>query len=347
MSELSEAPPFGANAPTDGAASSVWTGTTNFDKTLNTLISLRLEEQLRNPLPWMQPGLFLPARYVKGTNGTMRFLAIGDLPVDVSDSSDIWVDIEGEPNGTEDLDFGYEEFTAKQAMFTVRITDVAALMSPFNLWAVAAEKVARRKMEIFNAVAAGTALASTNVIYAGDNANRAALDNSDVLTGADVREAVAILENSNVPRFPDGFYHGFMNPLVKFDFESDAQPGQWIDAHRYADPQALLSGVIGRFAGVQWYSAPTGTVIPTGGSGSDDVYSTLISGPNAFAIGDWGGGDTYFTPPGGHDDPGHQSALLTWIGYLGAATFGAMTNATGPVSDPRYIRIESGASLGA
>lgn len=77
----------------------------------------------------------------------------------------------------------------------------------------------------------------------------------------------------------------------------------------------------------------------------NDVYSTTIAGPRFFAIGDWANNETFVTPPGGHDDPGHQSALMTWKGWIGAMLIGEGANRVGQVSGPRYIRIESTSGL--
>ena len=46
----------------------------------------------------------------------------------------------------------------------------------------------------------------------------------------------------------------------------------------------------------------------------------------------------------GHDDPGHQSALITWKGWVDCVIIGEGDNAD-DASDPRYIRIESASSI--
>ena len=342
MTNRSAAPPFGTGVPTDGATSTIWTGSTHFQEMLNTLVDLRLEEQLRNPMPFLLPGNYRPATLtsVKGTIGTMRYLAIGDLAVDVSDSSDIWVKIEGEPNDTEDLDFGYEEFSVKQAMKTIRLTDVADDYSPVALLPIVAERIAQWKMQTANAVLAKAMFAGTNVYRVGGG-SIGSIGPGDVLTGFAIRDAVAELEAANVPTFPDGNYRALIHPFVKLDLSGDEDAGGWIDSRRYASPDNFLNGELGAYAGVRFIKSSVGAKVADAGASSNDVYRTPIFGPGALAFGDIGGGNTYFTPPGGHDDPGHQSALETWIGYLGAVVLGEGTNATGPTTSPRYILVES------
>lgn len=325
-------------------AASVQTSTPNFDQTLQTLIRLRLEEQLRNPLPYLLSGGVIPATLVKGSNGTMRFLAVGDLPVDVSDGSDIWVQTEGEPNDTEDMDFGYEEFSTRQAMFTVRITDVAALESPLDLVAIAAEKAARRAMELANAKIAKTVVEGTNIYLVGGGSTAADIGPTDKLTGFAVRDAVSELEATNVPTFGDQSYRGLLHPYVKLDLSGDEDAGGWIDVAKYATPQSLLNNEIGKYGGVRFIKSIVGAKVADAGASSNDVYVTPILGPDHAAFGDFGNSRQYFTPPGGHDDPAHQSALVSWIGWMGAFLLGEGDNASGPVSDPRYILIKSAVS---
>ncbi len=346
MTARGDAPPQGATSPTDGATSTVWSQTARFNELLQTLIRLQLEEQLRNPLPFLLPGNYVPASMVKGSNGTMRFLAVGDLAVDVSDTSDLWVKIEGEPNDAEDLDFGYEEFSVKQGMFTVRITDVAALESPIDLMSVAAAKVARRALEIGNAIIAKAVIAGTHTLYVGTDGSptNAEVLPTDVLTGAAVRDAVAELEVGNVPTFADTSYRGFLHPYVKVDLSSDTAAGGWTDVNKYTNADTILNNEIGKYAGVRFIKSIVGGKVANAGASSNDVFITPILGPGAVALGDFGAAQTYFTPPGGHSDPGHQSSLVTWIGYLGAFLIGEGDNASGPVSGPRYINIFSGSS---
>lgn len=319
-----------------------------FDKMLQTLISLRLEEQLRDPLPFMANEQYVPAVLVRGTgkNGTVRFLAVGDLPVDVSDQSDLWVKTEGEPNDSEDLDFGYEEFSVRQGMRTVRITDVAEDKSPLDLVPVAAEKLARVLMEIGNAISAKTIIGGANKLYVGGDSTptNAEVTNADILNGAAIRNAVAEAEVGNIPTFSDGSYRGFLHPYVKLDLSSDEDAGGWLDVARYATPESFLSNEIGKFANVRFIRSIAGHKLADAGASSQDLYVTPIIGPRAIAVGDFGSIQTFFTPPGGHDDPGHQSALVTVKGYWGAMLVGEGDNASGPVSGPRYINIVSSVS---
>jgi N4-gp56 family major capsid protein len=345
MTAFSDAPPFGATNPTAGAGSTVWTKTANFDKFVQTIIQLKLEEQLRDPLPFLTEGNWVkPDRLIaRGKNGTARFLAIGDLAVDVSDSSSIWTLIEGEPNDTEDLDLGYEEFSVKQAQKLIRLTDVVMDTSPVELVSKAAGLLALWKMQVANAFAAKILLTGDNIYLVGGGTTAVDVSPSDTLTGAAVVDAVAEARAANIPTFPNGNYRAFIHPFVAADLMNDTRDGGWIDAQRYATPSNFIKGELGTYMGVQFIDSRTGRLADAGAS-SNDVYVTPLLGPGALALEIGANGESHFTPPGGHDDPNYQSAILSWIGYLGGMVVGEGDNASGPVSGPRYLNIYSGTS---
>jgi N4-gp56 family major capsid protein len=308
------------------------------------LIRKKLEELLRAPLPHLTPDNFEHAQHVSGSNGTMRFLNFPDLDVDDAEVAASLVQTEGEPNETDDLPIGYEEFTTRQRMKTLRFTDVAMLQNDNGLFAIGAERLARYVMELADKIAANMIVTGTNVIYAADATQDDEVAAGEVLTAALIKQGVALLEGGNVPRFGGDTYRGILHPYVKFDVELDDEVGGWIDAYRYAGSDRLFSGELGKYAGVRFMSSSKAAVLATAGAASIDIYSTTIFGPRFFALGDFGNNETYVTPPGGHDDPGHQSALITWKGWVDCVIIGEGTSATN-VSDPRYIRIDTASSL--
>jgi N4-gp56 family major capsid protein len=76
----------------------------------------------------------------------------------------------------------------------------------------------------------------------------------------------------------------------------------------------------------------------------NDVLNCVIFGPEAYAFGDWGSIQTYFTQPGGTTDPLHQLTQVGWKGMFGAVIMGEGANATG-VTPARYRRIEHTSQL--
>ena len=328
------------------------TSTTNFSKFVETLLRKQLEELLRSPLPHMSPGSFVEAKHVKGSNGTVRFLNIPDLSVvtgAVSAGTPPWLTEGTAPTG-EALTFGYEEFTVAQAGRVVDITDVAEMENIMDLVDIAVERLARNILATADQRISDVILAGTNVIFSDATATQ--VNNStddlvaaDVLQARDVRRAVAYLKASNVPTFPDGSYRGIIHPFVAHDLKTETGDGAWLDVARYATPESLLNGEIGKFAGVRFIEASSAAWTADAGAADVDMYSTVIHGPRAWAVGDYNGAHAYVTPPGGQSDPLHQRTRAGWKSFLGAMLIGEGTNASN-VSEPRYIRIESASSLG-
>jgi N4-gp56 family major capsid protein len=408
-------------------------GTSNFDKMIQEMISKKLEDVLRSPLPHLLPGNYLPATFVKGSNSTMRFNHIPDLTATtnsntVTKGTTPWL-YEGTAPTDEALTFGYEEFTAYQAGRTIAMSDLAIAENPHDLVAIAIEKLARNAVETMDLYVATMLSAGANVMYANGKA-RDTLSNADILDGANLRKAVGWLKEQNIPTFPDGRYRAIVSPTTAYGLMNDTATGGWLDAQRYAGSERIFSGEIGQYAGVRfiestnavhvdaaygtvgdgattitdatgeadtelfttsadhgleaneklYFSALTGgtglstntiyfvKTVPTsktftlsatrGGStqafSTDvsactihpvcDVHNTVVFGPGAYAFGDWGTVQAYFTPAGGLTDPLRQVVKVGWKARFGAMIVGEGANAT-TVPEGRYIRIESGSNL--
>lgn len=319
------------------------TSTTNFDQTVQVLIRKQLEEELLPTLPHLRPSAgFIKAQFVKGTNSTMRFLRVPySTPTTnggvVSAGTAPWL-TEGVAPTAKALAFGYEEFTAYQAGQRWELTDVALMESPIDLMAKASEVCSRDAAETADEYVGRILAAGTNVLYAGSgNAARTDVGASDVISGSLVRRAAQSLKADSVPMFGDQSFHGVIHPAVVFDFEEDSDVGGWLSVGNYTSPDGILSGELGKYAGVRFFESPRARVFAAGGAGGVDVYSTFISGPDSFAFGDWGQVSSHYVAPGGHGDELAQVASIGWKGFLGAM----LVDEAGA----RYIRIESASGL--
>lgn len=317
------------------------TATTNFDKTVQTLIRKTLEEELLPALPHLRGG-FVNATFVKGTNSTMRFLRVPfATPTTnngtVSAGTAPWL-TEGVSPAALELSIGYEEFTAYQAGQRWTLSDVALMESPLDLMAKASEVCARDAAETADEYVGRILAAGTNVLYAGvGNTARTDVGATDVLDGTTVRRGVQNLKADSVPMFGDGGYHGIIHPAVVFDFEEDDDIGGWLSVGNYTSPDGILSGELGKYAGVRFFESARARLFAAGGAGGVDVYSTIIMGPDAYAFGDWGKTTFHYVAPGGHGDELSQIASIGWKGFIGAM----LVDEAGA----RYIRIESASGL--
>jgi N4-gp56 family major capsid protein len=320
------------------------TSTSNFSKFVQELIRKELEDELRPTLPHLEGGQ-INAKFVKGSNNTMRFLRIPDMSVTTNSGTETpgtapWL-TEGTAPTAEALSFGYEEFSAYQAGRRVEITDLALDGNPLDLASVAAEKVALNAKQTIDEYVGRKLAAGTNVLYAGTgNVARLDLSGTDVVNGRLLRRAKQSMVGDNIPKFGDGSYHSIVHPDVVFDIEDDTDIGGWIDADRYSGSTKLLSGELGKYAGIRFMESSNARVFAAGAGDASDVYSTAILGPEAYAVGDWGTVTSHVVLPGGHGDELAQKMSIGWKGRFGAFVVGEGTNASS-ASSPRYLRIES------
>lgn len=324
----------------------ITTATTDFDKALTILVQRTLEEEFRPTLPHVRE--CVPAQFVEGTNGTMRYLRVVDMDVVTGTPTPgvaPWLS-EGVTPYSEDLDLGYEEFSCTQAGRLLKLTDKAQKRwAHGDLTQIASEKVTRNAAATADKRVADVILAGTNVMYAGTNNTQTnGVAAGDVVTGALLRKAAATLKVDDIPTFGDQHYHAIISPAVVFDIEGDNATGGWMDANKYAGTMALMTGEIGRYAGIRFSESNSAGVKAGAGTGSIDVYSTTIFGPGAFVFGDWGTIEVFYTAPGGKGDELHQRSAVGWKGEYGAMIVGEGANATNPVT-PRYLRIESASGL--
>jgi N4-gp56 family major capsid protein len=173
-------------------------------------------------------------------------------------------------------------------------------------------------------------LTGTNVMYCPKGTSpvtdRADLDATAKLTVDMVKKVVAWLKKNNAPKI-DGSYVAIIHPYVAYDLMSDPA---WIDAHKYAQPENIYEGEIGKIGGVRFVE--TSEAKSFGGG----KYATLFMGANAYGVTeiDGGGLRTIIKQlgSGGTSDPLDQRATVGWK---------AMT--TAEILVPQYlVRVESG-----
>lgn len=154
------------------------------------------------------------------------------------------------------------------------------------------------------------------------------MNTTSQLTVKMIQKAVATLKKNNVPTF-NGDYVAIIHPYVAYDLQRDPE---WIDAHKYAQPENLFTGEIGKVAGVRFVESTEAKVWKdsdcpqkSAASGSDPatyygVFSTLVLGKNAYGVTEVTGGglQTIVKPLGAGEDPLNQRSTVGWKGILTA-----------------------------
>jgi N4-gp56 family major capsid protein len=190
-------------------------------------------------------------------------------------------------------------------------SDVLELTSIDNTIVEATKILGRQAGLTLDTITRNVLNGGTNVVYCpkGDGSEvggRAGLDATCKLNVATIKKAVAFMKKNNAPKI-NGSYVAIIHPYAAHDLMSDPE---WIDAHKYAQPENLYEGEIGKIAGVRFVETSEAKVFAGG------VYSTLLIGENAYGVTDITGGglQTIIKQKGsaGTADPLDQRSSIGW-----------------------------------
>jgi N4-gp56 family major capsid protein len=181
----------------------------------------------------------------------------------------------------------------------------------------------------------------TNVLYATKNGapvtSRAAIDDTTLVDTKLFKKAAMILKRQNAPTI-DGSYVAIIHPDVAYDIMNDEG---WIDVHKYMDATKIFDGELGKIGNVRFVESTEAKIFMGEGSGSANVYATMVVGKGAYATTDiTGGGLKHIVKPlgsAGSADPLDQRATVGWKAIKTAER----------LVEQYMVRIESGAAEGA
>lgn len=184
------------------------------------------------------------------------------------------------------------------------VTDKLELRAYDDVILGATEEMAASAAETQEALIRDALLVGTNVLYC-DNIDKdgtfkttptscATMGASDtdgysLLTPAMVNKAVTIMKKNRVPRI-NGYYYAVIHPSVAYNLRNDKD---WIEAHKYAAPEALFNGEIGEIHGVRFIENVFAPVLTDSGyknKSNGATYATYFFGNEAFGIIDPEGG---------------------------------------------------------
>lgn len=288
-------------------------------------VQRRVLENLRASLVFADPMFADQGQFDAGHN-TLTFITVPDIAINTATLT------EGAPPTARALTISTVSITPAQYGDLVAVTDLARSFSPFDISNVAAERVTRQARESIDKISRDVIAAGGTAFYADGVANRAALAAGNKLDAVDLRKLRATMYLNKIPPFSDGYYRLMVSPQQGYDLRSDTTTGGWIDVNKYATPETLLRGELGRMEGfriMEVVNAPT--------------FASTVTVHAAIAVGDirgWGAGDlqtlrVYHVAPGGdHKDPLAQEELVGWKVAFGTAV----------LNSTYYYRLESAAT---
>ena len=204
----------------------------------------------------------------------------------------------------------------------VCLSDVLDLTAIDNNVLEATKAVGHQAGLTLDTVTRNVLQAGTNVFYCPKKgtdgtttavSSRAALDGTCTLTVDVVKKVVAILKAANAPKI-NGDYVCILHPYVAYDIMSDPH---WEEMQKYAKPENLYEGEIGRIAGVRFVETSEAAVYKGAGCPSGlAVFGCLFLSDGAYGVTEVTGGglQTIIKQLGsaGTADPLDQRSTVGW-----------------------------------
>lgn len=151
-----------------------------------------------------------------------------------------------------------------------------------NVDADAANIVGYNMADSMDKIVSDVANAGSNVTHVGQS-SRGAITASDVYTAAEGRKAVAQLRGRSAPGWENGNYMAIIHPDVSYDLRGDTAVTDVIAYQIRQDGAPVRAGSIGTFNGIEYVENSRAGLVADGGSGTVDVYQTLICGRQGLA----------------------------------------------------------------
>lgn len=220
------------------------------------------------------------------------------------------------------------------------ISDLAARDNPFPLIEESAYELGRKFGLLVDAIVQTQLILGTQTIIrtaADVTTTRGSLVAADVFKAKRLAEARAKLSTNFVPEIGQG-YVAFIHPNVIFDLHTESGTGTFVDVNKYARPEEILKGEIGKLYGVRVVEAKNITVLTGAGAGGINVYPSYIVGRWAYGVVVSQDMETFYKDfgSGGTTDPLNQRATVGMKARFGATI----------LKDQSIVRVESSSSIG-
>lgn len=217
------------------------------------------------------------------------------------------------PNGSK-LSVTSVTATVDQYGDYVTISDVLKLTAIDNNIVQALKILGSQAGRKLDSITRDVMAGGTNVIYAGGGTSRKTLTSADTLKPILFMQAAAQLQAMNAPMI-EGGYVAIIHPYAAFDLMTS---DEWIDVHKYADPEAIFKGEIGKIGNVRFVQSTEAKIWKSAEDNCPDastaVFGTIVLGENAYATTEIEGGglETIIKQLGAGDDPLNQRATVGW-----------------------------------
>lgn len=188
--------------------------------------------------------------------------------------------VEGVTPTGNDLNVSSVQETVMQYGDWIQMSDLLEMSAVDNNVLQATRLLGAQAGRTLDSITRDVLAGGTNVIYAPSRANgetvpvtsRSAIDETCRLDGDLIFRAAAQLKGMNAEPI-DEAYVAIIHPYVAYDL---MRSQEWIDAHKYASPENLYAGEIGKLAGVRFVES-TEAKIFRGANLTAGAYSLTVA----------------------------------------------------------------------
>jgi len=243
---------------------------------------------------------YLNRKTIENLDKTCKFVQFGEKPT-VQDgyntirwakftrltANDVSALTEGvNPDG---VDFDATSVTATPTQYgiVVKLSDLTISNTIIPFLKGAAERVGVAMAEkIDTAIQASLLSGAIHVKYGPtfDRSYPTDVTSSDKITGASLAKWYAFLKDKGaIPFDEDGSYVAIMDVATHLDLITDTSAGNWVDVAKYAQPDKIFAGEVGKLYGIRIVVSNNITTV----SSNVTLHPVYVFGKGAYGVANW------------------------------------------------------------
>jgi N4-gp56 family major capsid protein len=211
----------------------------------------------------------------ENTGRTITFTKFAPLPESTTPLTDQPTPATGKTMSTQQISAVVEEYG--DYIDLDEFTDVTSYVP---LLSEAVELLADQANRTLDAIAMNEITAGTNVIYPNGKIDPDELTSDDIITKDIIGSGKAILEDADIPPFPDGYYVCLIHPNKLNQLFTPAELIQL----SLASKSIFETGNILAYNGVKFVSTTRMPVYVNAATTPIDIYKTILLGPNSYGV---------------------------------------------------------------
>jgi len=189
------------------------------------------------------------------------------------------------------VDFDATSVTATPSQYglVVKLTDLTISNTVLPFLKGAAERIGVAMGELIDTAVQASIIGTASNLKFGPAFSRAsatAVISTDKASGIHLAKWYSFLKNKGaLPFDADGSYVAIVSEEVAYDIKTGTASGGWIDTAKYAVPDKLFAGEIGKLHGIRIVTS--NNITTTTGTTGVTTYPCYVIGKGAYGVANW------------------------------------------------------------